>query len=96
VGPYNPNDEFREVVRTSLNSLQYATLTQEQADPVYRPIKIKRVNFSWNNAYFSIDQHDYIKDFKDALMLRFEAGVGRDPEPIIPPWIRIIQDVRLD
>lgn len=26
VGPYNPQGEFREVVRVSLNSLQYATL----------------------------------------------------------------------
>ena len=96
VGKYNPEDEFREVVRTSINSLQYATLHHEESDPNFRPIRIKRVNFSWNNTYFSLDRHDYIKDHKDALLLRFEAGQGRDPLPIIPPWIMPGTDVRED
>jgi hypothetical protein len=83
-------------VRTTLNSLQYATLHNEMADPLYRPIQIKRLNFSWNNTYFSLDRHDFIKDYKDALLLRFEAGASRDPEPIIPSWIRVVRDVRND
>jgi len=55
VGPYNPNDKFREVVRVSLNSLQYATLHQEQINPEFRPIHLKRRNFQWNATYFSLD-----------------------------------------
>lgn len=47
------------------------------ADFHFRPIRIKRTNFSWNNIYFSLDTHDYIKGHRDALILRFEAGKGR-------------------
>ena len=71
VGPYNPHNEFREVVRVSINSLQYETLSQQTADPFYKPIKIKRVNFAYKNVYFSLDRHEYIKDYNEAILLRF-------------------------
>lgn len=71
VGLYDPSERYREVVRTSLNSLQYATLSENEADPYFRPIHIKRINFTWNNTYFSLDQHDYIKDNKGCILLRF-------------------------
>ena len=71
VGPYSPLDEFREVVRASMNSLQYETLSEEMADPFYKPIRIKRVNFTYNNVYFSLDRHDYIRDYNNAILLRF-------------------------
>jgi len=77
-----------------MNSLQYATLHQEQINPDFRPIHIKRRNFQWNATYFSLDEHDYIKGNKNAVILRFEAGKERDVKDIIPDWIKVIRDVR--
>lgn len=47
VGPYKPEHKFREVIRISLNSLQYATLAEKESDPIYRPVHIQRTNFQW-------------------------------------------------
>jgi len=41
------------------------------ADPFYKPIRIKRVNFAYSNVYFSLDRHDYIRDYNNAILLRF-------------------------
>jgi len=71
VGRYLPEQSFREVVRVSLNSLQYATLQSEEADPLYRPIRIKRINFEWQSTYFAIDEHDHIENYPHAKLLRF-------------------------
>lgn len=60
VGPYDPQQPFREVLRVSLNSLQFATLNEQQAHPDFRPVHIKRVNFEWQGTYFSLDQYDHI------------------------------------
>jgi hypothetical protein len=94
VSHYNPQSLFREVVRVQLNSLQYATLAENEVDSKFRPVHIKRFSFSVEGFYFSIDQIDFIKNHKGALVLRFEADKERDPLEIIPPWIRVIDDVR--
>ena len=45
MGPYHPKSSFREARKTTLNSLQYATLAENEADPCYRPVNYKRKNF---------------------------------------------------
>jgi len=55
VGHYHSDNKFREVMRVSLNSLQYATLAEQEKDFRYRPVHIKRINFSLNGYYFAID-----------------------------------------
>lgn len=71
MGPFKPESPYREVVRVQLNSLQYATLAENEADPAYRPVHIKRSSFSIEGFYFSLDKVDYIKNYKGAVLLRF-------------------------
>lgn len=71
VGRYSTDEKFREVVRVSLNSLQYATLAEQEKDINYRPVHIKRINFSVNGYYFAIDEIDNVKGYPKAHFLRF-------------------------
>ena len=94
MGHYSPDNQFREVVRVSLNSLQYATLAEQEKDVKYRPVHIKRVNFSVNGYYFAIDEIDHVKGYPKARFLRFEADYERDIADVVPDWIRVVKDVR--
>ena len=91
VGPYFPSQPFREVVRVSLNSLQYVTLLEEQADTSYKVVQTKRLNFSWMSHYFSLDEHEGLPN---QFLLRFELTRGADYTDILPPWLKVIRDVR--
>jgi hypothetical protein len=71
VGRYSSDNQFREVVRVSLNSLQYATLANQEKDVKYRPVNIKRISFSANGYYFAIDKIDHVKGYPNAYLLRF-------------------------
>jgi len=83
-------------VRVSLNSLQYATLAEQEKDVKYRPVHIKRINFSVNGYYFAIDEIDHVKGYPKARFLRFEADYERDIADVVPDWIRVAKDVRCD
>lgn len=96
VGRYSEDRKFREVVRVSLNSLQYATLAQQEKDAHYRPVHMKRTNFSVNGYYFAIDEIDHVKGYPKARFLRFEADFDRDISSIVPEWITVLKDVRTE
>jgi hypothetical protein len=69
-------------------------LSENKADPCYRPVNYKRKHFEWYSYYFSIDSMDYIRGHQGALLLRFSADIELDPLEIIPPWITVIRNVR--
>ena len=94
MGPYHPGNAFRQSRKVSLNSLQYATLAKNESNPCYRPVHFKRKNFEWNSYYFNIDTFDYIKDHPGAILLRFQLDAELNPNEIVPPWIRVIRNVR--
>ena len=91
---YHPEHAFRESRKISLNSLQYATLATNEADACYRPVHFKRKNFEWNSYYFNIDTFDNIKGHPGAILLRFQLDTELNPLEIIPPWIRVLRNVR--
>ena len=41
-----------------------------------------------------MDKVDYIKGYKDVVILRFEADIDLDPLEMIPPWVKVIRNVR--
>lgn len=71
-------------------------LREEAADPQYEVINRQRYVFVNGDLPYSIDVYNNIMGQDKVHILRFANNEGKDPQSLIPDFIKVVKDVRSD
>ena len=88
--------DYSQEIRKPLTSLQYVMLRESHIDPNYKPSSRVRQHFVHKEHSYSIDIYDDIYGQEKTYILRFDNPENIPMEQIMPEWVKVVKDVKLD
>lgn len=76
--------------------MQYVMLRESLADPNFQEVSRVRQHFLHNEHSYSIDIYDNLYGQEKTYILRFDNAEHRPTEALLPEFIKVVADVKLD
>ena len=92
----NEKGDYSQEIRKPLTSLQYVMLRESHTDPAYKVVNRIRQHFVHKEHSYNIDVYDDIYGQDKTYILRFDNPDNHSLEQILPDWIKIVKDVKMD
>jgi hypothetical protein len=71
-------------------------LREEKADKTFKVVNRQRYNFVYNGHPYAVDIYDNIYGRPKTYIIRFANLKNLDPRELIPDFVTVIEDVRLN